>query len=62
MKTRSSSTSRIIGDRKVTCQPTAAAIFVGAIVADAKGKRWEGALMIAAYAGMIAAYWFSGDR
>ncbi len=40
----------------------AAAIFVGLIVADAKGKRWEGAVMLAAYAGVAILYGFAGDR
>jgi Ca2+:H+ antiporter len=39
-----------------------AALFVGLIVADAKGKRWEGAVMLAAYAGVAILYGFAGDR
>jgi Ca2+:H+ antiporter len=39
-----------------------AVAVVGLIVADAKGKRWEGAVMIAAYAGMVVLYGFAGDR
>jgi Ca2+:H+ antiporter len=39
-----------------------AALFVAGIVSDAKGKRWEGAAMIAAYAGLVVVYGLSGDR
>ena len=40
----------------------AAVAVVGFIVSDAKGKRWEGAVMIAAYAGAVILYGFAGDR
>jgi Ca2+:H+ antiporter len=40
----------------------AAVAIVGFIVSDAKGKRWEGAVMIAAYLGMVVLYGFAGDR
>jgi Ca2+:H+ antiporter len=39
-----------------------AALLVALIVGDAKGKRWEGALMMAAYAGVVVLYGFAGDR
>ena len=40
----------------------AAVAVVGFIVADAKGKRWEGAVMIAVYAVAVILYGFAGDR
>jgi Ca2+:H+ antiporter len=40
----------------------AAVVLVGVIVADAKGKRWEGALMLVAYAAAVVVYGFAGDR
>ena len=39
-----------------------AALLGGWIVADAKGKRWEGVAMVAAFAAIAVAYGFSGDR
>jgi Ca2+:H+ antiporter len=40
----------------------AAVAVVGFIVSDAKGKRWEGAVMIGAYAVAVVLYGFAGDR
>jgi Ca2+:H+ antiporter len=40
----------------------AAVVVVGFIVSDAKGKRWEGVLMLAAYLGAVVLYGFAGDR
>jgi Ca2+/H+ antiporter len=40
----------------------AAVAVVGFIVSDAKGKRWEGGVMIAAYAAAVILYGFAGDR
>ncbi len=39
-----------------------AALFVAAVVWDGKGKRYEGAMMIAVYVGIAVLYGFSGDR
>ncbi len=39
-----------------------AAIFVSAIVWDAKGTRREGVLMLVAYAVVVVAYYLSGNR
>jgi Ca2+:H+ antiporter len=39
-----------------------AAVFVAAVVWDAKGARREGLLMLAAYLGVVVAYYFAGDR
>jgi Ca2+:H+ antiporter len=39
-----------------------AAVFVAAVVWDAKGARREGVLMLAAYLGVVVAYYFAGDR
>ena len=39
-----------------------AVVVVAYIVSDGKGKRWEGAVMIAAYAGAVVLYGFAGDR
>jgi Ca2+:H+ antiporter len=39
-----------------------AALFVGVVVWDRKGTRREGLVMLAAYAGVVAGYWFSGNR
>jgi Ca2+:H+ antiporter len=40
----------------------AAVAIVGFIVSDAKGKRWEGAVMILVYAVAVVLYGFAGDR
>jgi Ca2+:H+ antiporter len=39
-----------------------AVAVVAYIVSDGKGKRWEGAAMILAYAGAVVLYGFAGDR
>jgi len=39
-----------------------AVAVVGLIVADAKGKRWEGAVMLGVYAVFVILYGFTGDR
>jgi Ca2+:H+ antiporter len=49
--------------RPIEIATMAAAVAVVAyIVSDGKGKRWEGAVMIAAYAGAVVLYGFAGDR
>jgi Ca2+:H+ antiporter len=39
-----------------------AAVLVGAMVADGKSRRWEGAVLVAAYAGVVAGFFVAGDR
>jgi Ca2+:H+ antiporter len=39
-----------------------AAGFVGLVIWDGKSRRWEGWLLLAVYAGVVAAFWFAGDR
>ena len=38
------------------------AVFVGLVVADGKSRRWEGALLLAAYAAVVGGFWITGDR
>jgi Ca2+:H+ antiporter len=38
------------------------ALFVAFVIADGKSKRWEGAMLIGVYAGVVAAYVVAGDR
>jgi len=40
----------------------AAALVAAWIMADAKGKRWEGVVLVAVYAAAVLAYGLSGDR
>jgi Ca2+:H+ antiporter len=39
-----------------------AALLAGIVVADGRVRRWEGALLVAAYAGMVIAFGFTPDR
>jgi Ca2+:H+ antiporter len=39
-----------------------AALLAGVVVADGRVRRWEGALLVAAYAGMVIAFGFTPDR
>jgi Ca2+:H+ antiporter len=39
-----------------------AALFVGIVIFDGKSKRWEGLLLVAVYAAVVAGFWFAGDR
>jgi Ca2+:H+ antiporter len=49
--------------RPIELATMAAAVAVVAfIVSDAKGKRWEGGVMIAVYAVVVVLYGFAGDR
>ena len=40
----------------------AAAIFVGFMIRDGRARRWEGALLIATYGGLVAWFLSAGDR
>jgi Ca2+:H+ antiporter len=40
----------------------AAALFVGFVIHDGKARRWEGVLLVAVYAAVVAAFWVAGDR
>ena len=37
-------------------------LLVARVIQDAKGKRWEGAVMLAAYAIVVFGFWLAGDR
>jgi len=39
-----------------------AALLVGFVIADGRSRRWEGAMLIGMYAGVVAAYVVAGDR
>jgi Ca2+:H+ antiporter len=39
-----------------------AALFVGIVLRDGRARRWEGALLLAAYAGVALLFLFAGDR
>jgi Ca2+:H+ antiporter len=39
-----------------------AALFVGVVLRDGRARRWEGALLLAAYAGIALLFLFAGDR
>ena len=39
-----------------------AAVLAGVVVSDGRVRRWEGALLVAAYAGMVIAFGFVPDR
>ena len=38
------------------------ALFVAAVIFDGKSRRWEGGLLLAAYAVVAAAFWVAGER
>ncbi len=38
------------------------AVFVGIVIADGKSRRWEGVLLLAVYAVVVAGFWLAGDR
>jgi Ca2+:H+ antiporter len=38
------------------------ALFVALVIADGKSRRWEGALLLAAYVAVAAGFWVAGDR
>src|ERR671924_36241 len=40
----------------------AAAVFVAFVIHDGKARRWEGTLLVAVYAAVVAAFWLAGDR
>jgi Ca2+:H+ antiporter len=40
----------------------AAAVFVGFVIHDGKARRWEGVLLVAVYAAVVAGFWVAGDR
>jgi Ca2+:H+ antiporter len=39
-----------------------AAAFVAFVIRDGRSRRWEGALLIAVYGGLVVAFFFAGDR
>lgn len=39
-----------------------AALLVALLVADGRAHRWEGAILLAVYAGVAAGFWAAGDR
>jgi Ca2+:H+ antiporter len=39
-----------------------AALLAGLVVADSRVRRWEGLLLVSAYAGMVIAFGFTPDR
>jgi Ca2+:H+ antiporter len=39
-----------------------AAAFVAFVIRDGRSRRWEGALLIAVYGGLVVAFYFAGDR
>jgi Ca2+:H+ antiporter len=39
-----------------------AALFVGVVLRDGRARRWEGALLLAAYAGVALLFLLAGDR
>jgi Ca2+:H+ antiporter len=39
-----------------------AAVLVGAMVADGRSRKWEGAVLLAAYAGVVGVFFAAGDR
>jgi Ca2+:H+ antiporter len=40
----------------------AAAVFVAFVIHDGKARRWEGVLLVAVYAAVVAGFWVAGDR
>jgi Ca2+:H+ antiporter len=40
----------------------AAAVFVAFVIHDGKARRWEGVLLVAVYAVVVAGFWVAGDR
>jgi Ca2+:H+ antiporter len=39
-----------------------AVCLAAATIADGRTKRWEGVLLLVAYAGLVAGFWFAGNR
>ncbi|MEN3341728.1 MAG: Ca2+:H+ antiporter [Actinomycetota bacterium] len=39
-----------------------AVVLAAATIADGRTKRWEGAVLLVAYAGVVAGFWFAGNR
>ena len=39
-----------------------AAAFVAFVIRDGRSRRWEGALLMAVYGGLVVAFYFAGDR
>jgi Ca2+:H+ antiporter len=39
-----------------------ATVLVGVMVADGRSRKWEGAVLLAAYAGVVAGFFAAGDR
>ena len=39
-----------------------AALMVGIVLADGRGRRWEGFLLVAVYVGVALAFLAAGDR
>ena len=39
-----------------------AAVFVAFVIRDGRSRRWEGFLLIAVYAALVAGFWVTGDR
>ena len=40
----------------------ASAFFVAIVIRDGRVRRWEGAMLIAVYAGLVVAFGLAGDR
>jgi Ca2+:H+ antiporter len=40
----------------------ASAFFVAIVIRDGRVRRWEGAMLIVVYVGLVVAFWFAGDR
>jgi Ca2+:H+ antiporter len=40
----------------------AAALFVAFVIRDGRSRRWEGVLLVVAYAAVVAGFWVAGDR
>jgi Ca2+:H+ antiporter len=40
----------------------ASAFFVAIVIRDGRVRRWEGAMLIVVYVGLVVAFWLAGDR